>query len=145
MKSKYEWIIFVVIFVFLLSCKSSKSIIRNELTNNCIEEKDVQLLPEDYNIKQSEIGRITIKSYLVIDSLCNGLYIVEYTLKDKTGLVIPVIKSSGEIIKYKSNNQETNIANLESFKKKFVDIIKLIDYEDIKKVFLTGSLRTANI
>ncbi|MBC7935490.1 MAG: hypothetical protein H7Y86_09090 [Rhizobacter sp.] len=144
MKSNYQWIFFAAIILVILSCKSSKSVIKN-VDNNCIEKKDVELFTEDYNIKKSEINKIEITSSLIIDSLCNGLYIIEYKFKDKTGLSIPVIKSNGEIIKYKDNDKEANIANLELFKQKFNDIITLADYERIKKTFLIGVLRTGTI
>lgn len=146
MKRNYQSIFFAAFILFILSCKSSKTVIKNELVNNnCIEKKDVELFTEDYNVKKSEISKIEITSSLIIDSFCNGLYIIEYKFKDKTGLSIPVIKSNGEIIKYKSNGRETNIANLELFKQKFNDVITLADYEKIKKTFLIGALRTGTI
>jgi hypothetical protein len=146
MKCKYQWVFFAAHILFALSCKSGKSVIKNKLADSkCIEKREVELLPEDYNVKKSEIKRIEIIAYVVIDSLCNGLYIIDYTFKDKTGLSIPVIKSNGDIIKYKNNDVETNIANLELFKQKFTRIITLTDYKKIKKRFLIGPLTAFKI
>jgi hypothetical protein len=141
MKRKYQWLFFATFILFLLSCKSSKSALKSELINsNCIDKKALEFLAEDYIIKKAEIKEIEIISYLAIDSLCNGLYIIDYKFKDKTGFSVPLIKSGGKIIKYKSNDREANILSLELFRQKLNGIMALSDYEKIEKRFLIGAL-----
>ncbi len=145
-RKRFQRLLFALFILCFLSCESSRSLKNNEAAqSNCIEKKAVELLPEDYQIKKSKIKEIKVISFLIIDSLCNGLFIIDYKFTDKTGLSLPVLKSGTEIVKYQIDDLETNIARLELFKQKFDGIIKLEDYKRIKKRFLVGALRAVAI
>ncbi len=129
-------IVFLFITVFIFSC----NVYRVTGNKKCVNRQAISLTIEKLGINKKDLKKIDIDNFSGNDSLCIGLFLVNFEFKDRTGIIIPVLVANKDIFVFDQEN-EKNKAYLDAFKKLAGNFIPVDKLNKIERRYLDGILR----